>query len=137
MKNIKLLTFVLSLFLFVTSCAQSGPKEINVGKDQCDHCKMTITEQKYATQLVTDKGRVYKFDDIICMENFSNSNTDKSKGAKKYVVDFPSGKFIDASKATYITGGTIKSPMNGNIQAYKDKAAAQKAATKLGATVKK
>ena len=137
MKNLRLLTFVFSLMLFLISCAEPGPKEINLGKDQCDHCKMTITEQKYATQLVTSKGRVYKFDDIICMENYANSNADIAKGARKYVVDFPSGKFIDAATATYITGGSIKSPMNGNTQAYKDKAVAQKAAASLGATLKK
>lgn len=133
----KLLTFVFALVLFLISCTDAGPKEINAGKGQCDHCKMTITEPKYATQLVTSKGRVYKFDDIICMQNYVNSNADMTKGAKQYVVDFPSGKFIDAATATYITGGSIKSPMNGNTQAFKDKAAAQKAATSLGATIKK
>lgn len=94
---------------------------------------MTITEQKYATQLVTERGRVYKFDDIVCLQNFITSNTDKVHNAKLYVVDFPSGKFIDATKAIYITGGKIKSPMNGNIQAFKDKNAAQKSAQQLGA----
>ena len=124
-----------SSFIFLAACAEKGPKEIAVGKDQCENCKMTITDTKYATQLVTEKGRNYKFDDISCLKDYENSNTETATNAKEYVVDFPSGKFIEATTATFIKGGEIKSPMGGNTQAYTDKAAAKKAATDLGATV--
>lgn len=121
--------------LAIMSCQKSGPKDFAVGKDQCDNCRMTITEQKYATQLITAKGRAYKFDDIMCMNMYESSNPDKAANAKTYVVDFPSGSFLDKAKATFIKGGSIKSPMGGNTQAYRDKAAAQKAAATLGASL--
>jgi copper chaperone NosL len=119
------------------SCQKSGPKDFVLGKDQCDNCRMTITEQKFATQLITAKGRAYKFDDISCMTMYESSNPDKATNAKTYVVDFPSGQFLEKSRATFIKGGSIKSPMGGNTQAYKDKAAAQKAAATLGASLTK
>lgn len=119
----------------LTACAKSGPQEIAVGKDQCENCKMSITEVKYATQLNTEKGRNYKFDDISCMQSYASSNPDKAKNATTYVADFPSGEFFDSSNAVFISGGTIKSPMGGNTQAYKDKAAAQAAAQELGANL--
>ena len=111
------------------------PQEIAVGKDQCANCKMTISEPKYATQLITEKGRLYKFDDISCMNDYEVSNTESTGNAKTYVADFPSGEFIEKTTATFIKGGDIKSPMGGNTQAYKDKAAAEKAATELQATL--
>lgn len=126
---------IIGSLMAVVSCSKSGPLEIAVGKDQCENCKMNITEPKYATQLVTAKGKVYKFDDLKCMQDYATSNTEASKDAKTYVADFPSGQFFDSSTATFIQGGSIKSPMGGNTQAYKDKAAAQKAATELGATL--
>lgn len=119
-------------FLAFFSCEKEGPKEIVVGKDQCDNCKMTIEDQKYASELVTEKGRVYKFDDVSCLNSFATSNTDKVTGAKTYVVDYPSGKFIDFEKATFIKGGSIKSPMGGNMQAYEDKNIAEKAKVQFG-----
>ncbi len=119
------------------SCQKSGPQDFDLGKDQCDNCRMTITEQKYATQLITQKGRAYKFDDIMCMNMYESSNPDKATNAKTYVIDFPSGKFLEKAKATFIKGGSIKSPMGGNTQAYQDKAAAQKAAATLGASLTK
>ena len=123
--------------LAIMSCQKSGPQDFNLGKDQCDNCRMTITEQKYATQLITEKGRAYKFDDIMCMNMYESSNPDKASNAKTYVIDFPSGQFLEKAKATFIKGGSIKSPMGGNTQAFKDKAAAQKAAATLGASLTK
>lgn len=127
---------VASSMIVLAACAETGPKEIAVGKDQCDNCKMTITEPKYATQLITEKGRLYKFDDINCMTDYEGSNAETTANAKTYVADFPTGKFIESSTATFIKGGDIKSPMGGNTQAYQDKAAAEKAATELNATLK-
>lgn len=134
----KFLKFFLitSIFTTIIACSKSGPQEIAIGKDQCENCKMTITDAKYATQMITEKGRVYKFDDIKCMQDYEMSSKDAAT-AKTYVADFPSGQFFDSSRANFITGGSIKSPMNGNTQAYKDKAAAEKAAAELGASLTK
>ena len=122
-------------FLALVSCQESGPKDFLLEKDQCDNCKMTIADINYATELITEKGRVYKFDDISCMTMYENSEADKLKNAKKYVIDAPSGKFLELSKATLIKGGNIKSPMGGNTKAFENKEAAQKAAATLGASL--
>ena len=126
---------VASSMIVLAACSESMPQEIAVGKDQCANCKMTISEPKYATQLITEKGRLYKFDDISCMNDYEVSNTESTGNAKTYVADFHSGEFIEKTTATFIKGGDIKSPMGGNTQAYKDKAAAEKAATELQATL--
>ena len=127
--------FLAGSMLFLAACAESGPQEISVGKDQCDNCKMTISDAKYATQLITEKGRNYKFDDLSCMKDYEISNTESTVNAKMYVVDFPSGKFIESNTATFIKGGDIKSPMGGNTQAFQNKDAAVKAAANLQATL--
>ena len=85
--------------------------------------------------MFTEKGRVYKFDDISCLNDYEVSNTETTTNAKTYVADFPTGKFIETSTATLIKGGDIKSPMGGNTQAFENKAAAEKAATDLQATL--
>lgn len=126
-------SIVAGISIIVSSaCADQGPQTINVGKDQCHSCKMTITEAKYAGQLVTQKGRVYKFDDIRCMDAYQ---TDETKNATAYLADFKTGKFIEKSKATLIKGGKISSPMGGNTQAFANKTDAEMAAKSLGAMV--
>lgn len=63
MKAKPFLIAAVSVLAFM-SCQQSGPKDFLLGSDQCDNCKMTITDIKYGTELITEKGKVYKFDDI-------------------------------------------------------------------------
>lgn len=129
MKNI----LAAGLAFALLSCQSEGPQDFLLEKDQCDNCKMTITDAKYGAELITEKGRIYKFDDISCMDMYTTSETEKAANAKKYVVDFPSGKFLELPQAHLISGGDIKSPMGGNTQAYESKEAAQKAAETLGA----
>lgn len=135
----KLLKLAIPAFAVIAmlSCQKSGPKDIALGKDQCDNCRMTISELGYATELITEKGRAYKFDDIMCMNMYENSNPDKAKNAKLFVIDYPTGKFLEKAKATLIKGGSIKSPMGGNTQAYQNRAAAEKAAAATGASLTK
>lgn len=121
--------------LALVSCTESSPKEITVGKDQCENCKMTITAPGYATQLITSKGRVYIFDDISCMTMYEGSNPDKATAGKTYVADFPTGQFMEKDQATLIKGGEIRSPMGGNTQAFKDRSAAEAAAAATGASL--
>ncbi len=129
------LAFLMTSMFFLFSCSQNGPTKIITGKDACDYCKMTITDEKYAAELLTEKGRVYKFDDIRCLSGYKTSNPEKEAQSTSYLVDYSSGEFIAETSATLITGGSIKSPMGGNTQAYKDATKAQKAAEELGAQI--
>lgn len=135
MKNLVSISFTL-LILTLFGCQASGPVDFKSG-DQCELCKMGIEEIGYATELVTAKGREYKFDDLSCMNKYISENPDKAENAKIYYVDFKTLQFVEASQATLIQGGEIKSPMNGNFQAYANQSDAEHAAKELGATIVK
>ena len=112
--------------LFFSSCQPSGPEPININKDLCSFCKMTISEAHYAAELITQKGRIYKFDDIQCMTAYMKENAETSFGSF-YVCNFPeNNELIPAETAYYIIGGELRSPMAGNIAAFKTKEEAEK-----------
>lgn len=117
MKN---LTFSLLLFgtIHLASCGNSGPVPINYNKDACDFCKMSISESRFAAELITVKGRVYKFDDLKCLFQYDASN--KEVAVKNYfVADFSADKqLIDASSAFFIKSEMLRSPMGGNTAAF-------------------
>ncbi|MBP9185510.1 MAG: nitrous oxide reductase accessory protein NosL [Bacteroidia bacterium] len=117
-KKNKALTIVGLSIMFLTSCAEVGPAVIKINVDQCDFCKMTITDAKFASQLVTAKGRVYKFDDVKCMTNYKTAQP-QAVTTNFYVADFlnPSS-FLLINKATLINSENIKSPMGGGIAAF-------------------
>jgi copper chaperone NosL len=125
--NIIRLVFVLFTFLTLASCA-NGPEPINYGHDECEFCRMLITDNKYGAELVTDKGKIYKFDSIECMVEFSLvKNTLGDTNNKLLITDFYNpGNFIDARNSFYVKNDDFRSPMGLNVTAFNSEEQAQK-----------
>lgn len=104
------------------SACQVQPEPLVAGRDMCFHCKMTIVEPRYGGELVTNKGKVFKFDDIACMKEFIRSNTVKQEEFKFTLVsNFNNEKeWLTASTAYFYTGPLMKSPMGSNTGAFSD-----------------
>lgn len=103
---------------FLMSCGSKEPKPIKLNADACDFCKMTISNGKFAAQLITQKGRHYQFDDIACLIQFAKSNT-VVPYESFYVNDYlKENTFIPVEKSFLLKGGTINSPMRGNCAAF-------------------
>ena len=62
-------TIILLIGLAMLGCS-AKPEPLVFGKDACYTCKMTLVDSKYGAELVTQKGKIYKFDDLNCMLNF-------------------------------------------------------------------
>ncbi len=121
--------------LFIASCNNQGPQPLTLHKDACTFCKMSISDGKFGAELITTKGRIYKFDDLGCMFGYMASLEAESIG-KIYVNDFQkNNELIEATTAWYIQNETLKSPMNGNIAAFATKEQALQYATQHDATV--
>lgn len=125
LKNIKKM-FVATTFVVLSACGQSGPEAINLNKDDCDNCKMSISDNRFACELVTEKGRAYKFDDISCMISYKNENKDKMTNARFYVNDYlPPNALLNTDELTFVEGENVSSPMGGNIAAFSKKDSAE------------
>lgn len=115
--------FSLLLFFTLTSCNLQTNK-IHYGEDGCHYCSMTIVDQQHAAQLVTQKGKVYKFDAAECMIN-SLPEFDEESIAQVLVTDYQiPAQLIDATSATFIISPEIPSPMRANLSASKSKESA-------------
>lgn len=124
---------LLSLFLF--SCSENKPVPIKLDTDNCDFCKMGISDGRFGAEVITKKGRAYKFDDISCMFRYCKDNQNIQVKAY-YVHDYAkNNELIAADKAFFVSGGTIKSPMHGNIAAFSNKSEAKAFEVQLHGTV--
>src|SRR5690606_10861439 len=47
--------------------AGDGPPNISYGSDSCAHCKMIISDARFAAAWRDTNGKVLRFDDIGCM----------------------------------------------------------------------
>jgi copper chaperone NosL len=79
---------------------------------------MTIVDRQHAAQLVTKKGKTFKFDAIECMLNHMKE-IDTSTVAL-YLCNYYSepGEFISSEKATYLISDNIPSPMGEFLTAF-------------------
>jgi len=117
---------VIILLLSVAGCTVE-PKPIEYGTDACTHCMMNIVDDQHAAQLVTGKGKVYKFDAIECMVNELKKESD-TDFAYQLVCDFRSpGKLIDARSAQYLISENLPSPMGAYLSAFSSEPAADSA----------
>ena len=112
------------LFLLLASSCNVGPKPIAYGADGCHFCRMTIVDRQHAAEIVTDKGKVFKFDSSECMMNHLK-DIDQKQVALYLVNDYNQpGELIDATEATYLISDRIPSPMGEFLTAFKTEQAA-------------
>ena len=117
MKTLKKITALVALLL-LCSC-NSGPQPIEYGQDGCHFCKMTIVDKLHAAEIVTKKGKVYKFDASECMVHFLEEFDTSS--VKLYLTNnyLEPEELIDATNATFLISENIPSPMGAYLSAFK------------------
>ncbi len=120
---VKIFAFILILSSF--SC-QVAPVPIEYGTDSCHFCKMTIVDKVHASEIVTNKGKVYKFDAIECMINFAN-NFNREEIALYLCNELSTSEnLINAEEATFLISENIPSPMGAFLSAFGDKSEAER-----------
>ena len=109
---------ILALLSF-NSCA-IAPEPIRYGHDGCHLCKMTLTDKRFGAEIITTKGKVFKFDDLNCLVNYLKSGEVSEQNLGQVVtVDFKqTGTFVDVHKAFFLQSDAIKSPMRADIAAF-------------------
>lgn len=133
-KKKKVASAVIMLFsLGLFSCGNTEAVPISLNTDQCEHCKMSISDGKFGAEVITQKGRVYKFDDLFCMLEYTKSNPETAIKTY-YVHDYMQDNvLIPAQTAFYIKNGDINSPMRGNTAAFSNPEEADRNAMELNA----
>lgn len=120
--------------LFLSGCTPE-PTPISYGEDSCDFCRMTIVDPQHAAEVVTNKGRVYKFDAIECMVSHV-----KREGEEQFsfilVNDYADpGELIDAGKARFLISEAIPSPMGAFLSAFEERQTADEFLAEKGGTL--
>lgn len=122
----KLLNF-LPMFLLLAACS-TEPQEIDYGSENCHFCTMTISDDRFASELILKTGKAQKYCSIECMvrdanrtENFTAEDVDNY-----YVIDMTKPKiFIPVADVTFLVSENIQSPMGANLAAFKEKSNAE------------
>jgi len=99
--------------LATTSCTRTdAPAEPIWGKEPCAHCKMLVSDKRYAAQVAAD-GERYFFDDIGCMVLWIDTHP---RAERAWVHDASNAAWLDARTARYVAG--VRTPMDFGFEAH-------------------
>jgi len=102
---------------------------ISFGNDDCSFCKMTIVDQRYGAELLTTKGKVFKYDAIECMINAlcENAHNEAKHLHSAYFINFSNpGMLINVKESTVLYSKNLPSPMGANLTGFKNNEDANK-----------
>lgn len=117
MKKVILFLLIISI---LCGCSKE-PVPIIFGEDGCSNCRMIISDQRFGGEILTSKGKAYKFDSIECMAAYIiKGQRDSENIYKLLTIDFYNPTtFIDAFQAWYLHSENLKSPMGANLSSFK------------------
>lgn len=108
--------------IFGLMSCNTGPQPIIIGADACSFCKMSIADNRFGAEIITKKGKIFKFDDMHCVLAFRKANTINNNDIKEtWLVNFEEPhNLIEAPKAFLLKSDKLHSPMSGNIANFSD-----------------
>ena len=110
----------LCFFLLCFGCGNAELRPIEImSEDMCSFCKMAISEKRFASELLTQDGEVFKFDDIGCMLRFRKSHGHPESVVATFVLDYETRKWLKAEEAYFVKSKEFRTPMGGNVVAFK------------------
>ncbi|MEO8961372.1 MAG: nitrous oxide reductase accessory protein NosL [Ginsengibacter sp.] len=116
-------TTVAAMFILIMglSACNSGPQPIKLGTDACTFCKMTIADRNFGAEILTKKGKAFKFDDTHCMVAYRKKDLDTNNIKTVYFINFlDPHNFIEADKVYLLKSAELHSPMGGNTAAFEN-----------------
>jgi copper chaperone NosL len=114
-----LLILWMSVLMTVQSCS-TEVQPIRFGSDACSFCKMVISDPRFGAELITHKGKVYKFDDVQCLIGYiKQTHKSDTEVGSVFMVDYSQTKNLyGVEKMQLLSSDMLNSPMGGNIAAF-------------------
>lgn len=109
------------LLLMSTLITCTGPKTTVArdpiwGKQECGHCRMVLSEKRYAAQYIEASGKVHFYDDIGCA--VAHAHQEGFDVNKIWVRPHPQTPWALASASTF--QGGLTTPMNSGFGAVSE-----------------
>ena len=127
---------IISFTLILASCS-IGPEPIAYGHDGCAYCEMTIMDQRYGTELVTSKGKIFKFDSIECLVRYLKEGEAEQANVKLLLLTpFNHPETLENADQCFILHSQgMPSPMGMFLTAFIDESTARKFQEENGGTI--
>ena len=126
---------IMILIGLVSASCEIKSQPISYGKDVCKYCSMIIVDQQHGSEVITSKGKVFKFDSIECLLNYTHE-AEQGEFAMKLCNHYHEpGELITLEEASFLISEGLPSPMGAFLTAFESKASAIEARKKFGGKI--
>jgi len=125
-----------AILVLLAGC-QPEPRAIRYGEDVGAHCKMTVSDARFGSELLTTTGKVHVFDAVECLANYVLAHpelADQTHSLWVTAYDAP-GELVPLDSAFFIHSRDIQSPMGGGLAAFGPSTSPEEAQRQLGGDI--
>ncbi len=123
----------LAALVSLVACGGSAPRAIVLHEEQCNYCRMEISDARFGTEVITNTGKVHVFDSVECLAGFVRAAAPATLRAIWVTDAATAGRWVRADEAGYLLDSSLRGPM-GRVVAFASSVAATEAQARLGGT---
>lgn len=105
------------LALLACSRGPPGPAPLDPRNEACAQCRMAVSSQRFAGQIVAPGEEARFFDDLSCLAAYLRAHPGQPPGARAFVADHRTGEWVLADRAVYSLA-PIDTPMGSHLIAH-------------------
>jgi len=111
------------LAVLAAACASGPPRpaELDTRNEACAFCRMKVSDQRFASQLVAPGELPLFFDDLGCLAGHLKERGAPA-GATAFVADHRTSEWVRADRASYTRVPGLATPMGSHVIAHADAA---------------
>ena len=108
----------------MSGCGTTEIRPVDIfPEDNCAQCRMAVSDERFASEIISDDGGAFKFDDLGCMLKFRTKRNDV-KIAGIFLKDYETKEWIPYERAALIETD-VETPMGSGKVAFADSMKAQ------------
>ena len=112
----------LALPLAACSRGPAQPGAVDTRNDACAHCRMAVSEARFAAQLAAPGEEPRFFDDVGCLLGYLRAGPRLPRGTVAFVADHRTRGWVRASRALFTRREALPTPMASHLIAHADAA---------------
>ena len=109
----------------LAGCASGPPQPapLDTHDEQCAHCRMAVSDARFAAQLVAPREEPKFFDDVGCLAAYLRAQPGSlPQGSLAFVADHRTKAWVPAGAAVYTRVDGLATPMGSHLVAHADAA---------------
>jgi copper chaperone NosL len=117
-REMRRLALVAALAAAACGGGAAQPAPLDTRNEQCRACRMSVSDARFASQVVAPGEEAVFFDDLGCLKTYLESEATLPPGLVVFVADHRTKEWIRADQAVFSRVRGLETPMGSELIAH-------------------